>query len=144
MGRYIVIIKINEDFIKEGISEKLILECIKKHKSNLEGFKRNKKYYLGSHKILNRYKNNDEPNNKIVNNYASYITDTVCGYFMGNSVTISSNSEKDIESLLDTLEKIDIDIHNSDLARDLSIYGMSYEILYINEESKLKIAILTP
>ncbi|MDE6182694.1 MAG: phage portal protein, partial [Eubacteriales bacterium] len=135
-------IRISENFIKDGIPNELILNCLKIHKKDLRKLKRNKKYYLGEHEILKTIKRKDDPNNKIVNNYASYITDTVCGYFMGSPISISS--EKNIDNLLDTLNKLDINTHNSELARDLSIYGIAYELLYINEEGNLKIAVLPP
>ena len=36
-----------------------------------------------------------KPNNKIANPYASYITDTLVGYFMGEPVTYNCN-DKDL------------------------------------------------
>lgn len=137
-------IRINKDFIKEKIPEKLILKCIKEHRKDLPRLIENKGYYLGEHKILDKIKRDNDPNNKIVNNFAKYITDIVSGYFIGNPITISSESNEDITSLLDTLERLNINTHNADLEKDLSIYGVGYELLYMNEESKLKIAILNP
>lgn len=137
-------IRINKDFIENGIPKELILKCIKLHKKDLPRLTRNKDYYLGKHKILNKTKRDNDPNNKIVNNFAKYISDTVCGYFIGNPVTISNKNNKDISSLLDVLERININTHNADLEKDLSIYGVAYELLYADEESKLKIAILRP
>ena len=137
-------IRINKDFIENGIPKELILKCIKLHKKDLPRLTRNKDYYLGKHKILNKTKRDNDPNNKIVNNFAKYISDTVCGYFIGNPVTISNKNNKDISSLLDVLERININTHNADLGKDLSIYGTAYELLYMDEESKIKIAILRP
>ncbi|MBR4889762.1 MAG: phage portal protein [Clostridia bacterium] len=34
-----------------------------------------------------------KPNNKIANSYASYITDTLVGYFLGKPVVYSSANE---------------------------------------------------
>lgn len=136
--------RINKDIVKDKIPEELILKCIELHKKSIYRLIENKDYYLGKHKILNKTKRGNEPNNKIVNNFAKYITDTLCGYFMGNPMTISTKNDKDISSLLDMLEKININTHNIDLEKDLSIYGIAYELLYMDEESKLKIAILNP
>lgn len=137
-------IRINKDFIKDKIPEELILQCIKSHKKDLSRLIKNKEYYLGNHKILNTIKRENEPNNKIVNNFAKYITDIVSGYFIGNPITISSEDDKDITGILDTLEKLNANTHNADLEKDLSIYGIGYELLYINEDCKVKIAILSP
>lgn len=137
-------IRIDKNFLKDGIPEKLLLRCIGGHKKELGKLIRNKGYYLGDHKILDTLKRDNEPNNKIVNNYAKYITDTVCGYFMGNTITISSDSKKDISDLLETLEKMNINTHNADLEKDLSIYGTGYELVYLDENGKIKIAVLNP
>ena len=137
-------IRINKDFVKDKIPEQLILQCIKEHKKDLKRLIKNKNYYLGNQKISNRFKRENDPNNKIVNNFAKYITDIVSGYFMGNPLTISSAENENIDGLLEILQKLNINSHNSDLEKDLSIYGLGYELLYMNEESKLKIATLNP
>jgi hypothetical protein len=39
-------------------------------------------------------KDASKPNNKIANPYASYITDTLVGYFMGEAITYTSASDE--------------------------------------------------
>ena len=40
-----------------------------------------------------------KPNNKIANSYASYITDTLVGYFMGKPVSYNADDDKVLEEL---------------------------------------------
>ena len=126
------------------ITEDLILKLISRHRTQLGRYNRCKDYYLGKHAILNTVKRHNEPNNKPVTNHAWYITTTQVGYFMGNPITISSKSDKDITDFIHLLEDMKAHIHNADLARDISIYGTGYELLYSNEDGELKLAILDP
>ena len=75
-----------------------------------------------------------KPNNKISNAYASYITDTLVGYFIGEPITYTANNDVIIQDLNMILEYNDEADENAELAKMASIYGVSYEMLYLNEE----------
>ena len=78
-----------------------------------------------------------KPNNKIANAYASYITDTLVGYFIGEPVTYTANDNVLIQDLNMILEYNDEADENAELAKNASIYGVAYEMLYLSEEDKM-------
>lgn len=78
-----------------------------------------------------------KPNNKIANAYASYITDTLVGYFIGEPITYTANDDVLLQDLNMILEYNDEADENAELAKNASIYGVAYEMLYLNEEDKM-------
>ena len=78
-----------------------------------------------------------KPNNKIANAYASYITDTLVGYFIGEPITYTANDKVLIQDLNMILEYNDEADENAELAKNASIYGVAYEMLYLSEEDKM-------
>lgn len=130
--------------IKLNPETKLTVEAIKKiidsHKQcELPRFQLLEDYYLGKNAILNRLMTDpSKPNNKIANPYASYITDTLIGYFMGEPVTYSSLDENAIEELNMIFTYNDEADENVELARSCSIYGVAYELLYIDEDGAIR------
>lgn len=102
-------------------------------------------YYLGKHSILSRVnKDTNKPNNKVVNPYAQYITDTLCGYFVGEPITYSSLDEKAVEELTMVLNYNDCADADMALAKDASIYGCAYEMLYIDEDGVTRFTRVKP
>ena len=78
-----------------------------------------------------------KPNNKIANPYASYITDTLVGYFMGEPITYNSNDKNLLQDLSMIFEYNDEADENMELAKNASIFGVAYEMLYFSEEDKM-------
>lgn len=94
-----------------------------------------KEYFVGRHNILRReFDDPSKPNNKVVNPYANYITTLMVGYFVGEPVEYTSADEKVLASLKEIFEYNDEAAVNKELAKNQSIYGVSYEILYIDED----------
>lgn len=102
-------------------------------------------YYKGNHAIKARTLSDPaKPNNKIVNPYAHYITDTISGYFMGEPITYRSVNA----DLLDKVKQInnynDESAENTELTKDASICGEAYELLYIDEDGECRFKHLEP
>ena len=96
-------------------------------------------YYNAKNEILNRImKDETKPNNKIANPYASYITDTLTGYFMGEPISYSALEEKILEELNLIFEYNDEADENVELARACSIYGKAFELLYVDEDGAVR------
>ena len=100
-----------------------------------------KRYYRGEHDILRkRQRANNAPNNKIVSNYCAYIADMSTGFFMGKPVAYSSLSEDEAE--VDALQEVfkynDEAAHNLELASEASVTGEAYELLYMDEDAKIR------
>jgi SPP1 family phage portal protein len=99
-------------------------------------------YYEGRHDILERkMADPTKPNNKLVNNLAAFITDTVTGYFMGQPVVYSSDGEENdgyVETLKDIFDFNNEQDHNAELGKGQSIAGVDYELLYLDEEARIR------
>ncbi len=81
-----------------------------------------------------RTKPKNQANNRLVCNHAKYVTDTAVGYFMGNPITYVSGS--DITPLLDLMREMDSDTQDIDLGLCGSIFGVSYEFIYISTDGR--------
>lgn len=91
-------------------------------------------YYNAKNEILSRtMRDTTKPNNKIANSYASYITDTLVGYFVGKPISYSGNDTNVLNELQMIFEYNDEADENAELAKNASIYGIAYELLYMNE-----------
>lgn len=124
----------------DDLTNDLIKALVNKHKIEaVPRFEKLERYYLGKHDILNRVlKDVNKPNNKVVNPYASYITDMIQGYFMGKPVTYTSNDDSFLENIGQIYDKNDEQSHNSLLSKDMSIYGIAFELIYIDEYNNIK------
>lgn len=104
-------------------------------------------YYLGEQNILNRHKDKNLSNNRLVINHAAYIANFTAGYLLGTPVSYSlldEDNEK-IQPILDALKTADAPTQDADLALDGAIFGRSYDLVYVAEnDTKLKLARLSP
>lgn len=93
-------------------------------------------YYIGKHDIVSRKKDDRLKNNKVMINHAKYITDTNVGYLLGNPVDYQVSEGYEIEPILDAYKKQTINDLDSEIAKDISIFGMQYEYVYANENAE--------
>ena len=123
----------------EELTDKVIKRIIENHRSSvLPRLQNLENYYNANNAIKNRVMSDpSKPNNKIANAYASYITDTLVGYFIGEPITYTANDNVLIQDLNMILEYNDEADENAELAKNASIYGVAYEILYLSEEDKM-------
>jgi SPP1 family phage portal protein len=102
-------------------------------------------YYLGNHSILHSHKEHSaSPNNRIVCNVAKYITDTATGYFLGQPVVYGCPNDQYLAQLQDIMDYNDEQDHNAELAKGCSIKGSCCEMLYLDEDAAIRIALLEP
>ena len=124
---------------KEELSIEDIQKFIKKHKAESIRYIKLQKYYEGKHDILDHTSRDGQPNNKIVNPYPKYITDMLVGYFVGQPISYTSKEE---DGLLDDLQAIfdysDEQEENLELAKICSIKGKAYELLYRDEDARIR------
>lgn len=127
------------------MSETILNKILIKSQSELGRLEKLEKYYLNKNDILKR-KMADccKPNNKIANPYASYITDTLCGYFVGEPITYSSLDEEALDSLVQSLLYNDSADEDMELARTVSIYGRGYELFYIDDDGITRFTCFSP
>ncbi|WP_269477770.1 phage portal protein [Hominibacterium faecale] len=139
-----------EKFEQGILNKRMITKLISKHLMyEVPRLQKNKDYYDGAHEIMrNERKEESAPNQKTVCNHAKDIADTASGYFMGNPITYEQGKgeeETDITKLTDALEAACTDDVDQDNALLLSIYGCSYEYIYVAEgKSELTVRNLDP
>ncbi len=115
------------------IPKQLIIKCIEEHRLRLGRLIALDSYYDGRHHILNRELSSESlPNNKLVCNHAQYITDMATGYVFGNPISYSGAGAEIINEIF---TNIDEDSHNNELALDMSIYGVGYELIYMSDDA---------
>lgn len=102
-------------------------------------------YYKGKHDIKNRVlSDTSKPNNKIANPYPNYITDIMTGYFMGEPVKYTSTDNSMIDSISNVFNYNDEAAENSELAKDASIFGVAYELMYIDIDKEIRFKKISP
>ncbi|MBQ7704519.1 MAG: phage portal protein [Selenomonadaceae bacterium] len=101
-----------------------------------------KNYYVGKHSILGkRGRDNTNVNNRLVSNYAAYISNISTGFFIGQPIVYKSvNNEQRLETLLDIFKYNDEQAHNLELAEEASITGDAYEFLYLDGDAQIRLA----
>ncbi|WP_018752185.1 phage portal protein [Paenibacillus sanguinis] len=102
------------------------------HYRKLEG------YYRSQNEIRSRRLAPEKPNNRIAHGFAKYITDMATGYFMGEGIRVSTEDEEYQEHLLKVLEQNTAADTNFETAKEASKKGISYELLYLNEQADIR------
>ena len=128
-------IKINREMAGDlnRPTPELLNYCINQHQSKLSRLEKLSDYYDGEQTILKRTKDNDfTPNNKVVVNHAKYVVDMNVGFMVGNPVAYTGSD--DIQPILDAYAKVDIVSHDTELEKDLSVFGIGYELIYLNQD----------
>ncbi len=102
-------------------------------------------YYKGKNEILKRtMADPTKPNNKVANPFANYITDMFTGYFIGEPVAYTSLDKKAVDELQMILTYNDEQDENAELAKDASVFGVAYEMLYIDEDGLTRFKKVSP
>lgn len=122
---------------EEEITPETVKHFIELHQAELPRYNRLKKMYESNPPILSQEdKPEYKPDNRLVVNYAKYITDTFNGYFIGIPVKVS-HDDLGVNERVDGFQtKNDMDDNLAELSKICSIYGHGFEILYQNEESE--------
>lgn len=123
-------------------SAELLNYCINEHAKELDRLQMLFDSYNGEHEILNRKKKDENaPNNKLVINHAKYVTDMNVGFTTGNPIAYSSAEGNDIQPILDEYDRIDIVSHDTELEKDLSVFGIGLELIYLRIDKADKVQI---
>lgn len=127
------------------LNEELLKKMIEKFSIDVEPkLKKSKKYYDGLHDILNKtYSDPSKPCSKTIVNYCKNIADSYCGY-LASPGFISYRSEQDIEDIMDILRYNDYQAEDSDFLLDALVYGRAAELMYTDEEGKVRFRLINP
>lgn len=114
-------------------SNELLAYCIEQHRQTVERLNKLSDYYDGKQDILKRTKENVEsPNNKVLINHAKYVVDMNVGFMVGNPISYAPELEKNIKPILDAYDRVDIVSHDTEMEKDLSVFGVAYELIYLS------------
>lgn len=125
----------------EELTPQIVGKVIRKYQEKvLPMLERANGYFEGRGQAIMQRANPDpsRPNNKIVKNYCKTIVENFQGYLTGNPVSYSGTDDADISSIQDVLNANDVINADSEFLQDALVYGIAYELCYINEDSEKK------
>lgn len=125
-----------------AITPTKILDFINKyHNGEKSKLQRYYDYYTGKQDILFKPKvAKDRPCNRVVANYCLAIVNNYNGYLTGKDITYSSSC--DFSSIQNVLNYNDVQQADNQLLKNALIYGVAYEICYIDEDGKQRFKVL--
>lgn len=99
------------------------------------------KYYKGDQAIMGKYEEDPtKPCNRVVTNYCYNIVNNYQGYLTGIDITYSS--QEDISQIQDVFNYNDVRTVDNELLKSALIYGLAFEICYIDEDGKQRFKVL--
>lgn len=127
---------------KNSLTPQDISEAIRAHDEDYRRKRKLKAYYRGEHSILLKQgRENTDVNNRLVSNYAAYISNISTGFFIGQPITYkATGNEQGLETLLEIFKYNDEAALNLSLAEESSITGEAYEFLYLDGDAKIRMA----
>lgn len=123
----------------------VLRDCIKKHKDELVHLTELQDAYENKYPIYKAPKKADwKPDNRLSANFAKYIVDTMTGFFMGIPVSITSSEDavKDWLRTFNAQNGLEDDL--SEVAKSTSIFGKSYYMLYLDEDTEIRSVPVSP
>ena len=129
----------------EEFTPQVLQRVIQAHKSHqVPRLKKLYNYYVGKNQeILKRtFADATKPNNKITNNFSKLITEQITSMFIANPVKYTSEDKEALLELQIVNEINQEKHHNFILAKNASIYGTSFEVLYMDEQAEIRYAVL--
>lgn len=127
------------------LTPEIIKTLIDEHKKEISRLNLLDSYYRSNAPIMKRIKADPtKANNKLVTNYAKYITTMATGYFMGIPVQLRCKDENLLYRLTEIFKYNDEADLNTTLATNNSKYGYSYELHYMDEQGKNRMAAVDP
>lgn len=124
-------------------SADVIAFCIKEHQKELERLNRLSDTYDGKHEILKRKKESSNDLTNVMVNNAKYVTDMNVGFAFGNPIAYTPGKDKNIDPVIEAFDEMSIKKHDRELGKDLSVYGIGYELHYLAIEKDVTVPKIT-
>lgn len=123
----------------------LIDRFIEKNRAEAARRKKLFDYYKGKQAIMSRVIDDpSKPNNHIANPYPNYITNMFCGYFVGKPIGYKSDDDAMLQDMEAIFSYNDEAAENSGLAKDASVCGVAYELLYLDADKQIRFKKIAP
>lgn len=126
--------------------KELTQAMISDYKSSYHIYEKMYNYYIGKHDIVADFQNlQGKCNSRVVNNFVKKFINEEINYTLGNALSlVSKSSSTDIISAIDSsLYHWKIN-HNSEVMKQLEIFGKVYLLNYIDVKGRFCERILTP
>lgn len=130
----------------EDITPELVYALVERYKvREVPRLEKLDKYYRGENKINERVEfTPDKPNNKVSNPFAAYIVDSTGGYFLGKPILYRGEDTDLMVRVQSILDRNLEEGHNIALGKDLSTFGVAYELLYLDDKTDVRFHQLSP
>ena len=127
------------------LTPEMIINYIQAHQPEEAREQTLQNYYKGNTKIKQRqYSDASKPCNRVANPFATHLSDTAVGYFVGKPVSYTGNNDALMEQINQIVRYNDDAAENSTLAKYASICGVAYELLYIDNDGLIRYKALEP
>lgn len=116
-----------------------IAKAVKELESRKARYEQLHNYYIGNQEILNRTLSSEAAkNNKLVNNFASYIADVSANYLLGNPVDylVPNDLDLKIDGIMQRYAEQTMSDLDAQIALDAAIYGVAYDLTFTDEDSE--------
>ena len=125
------------------LTQDILKNCLSQHLSDTILLNKFKSYYDGKQDILNKYfEDTTKPCNKIITNYCYDIVTNYAGYIIGIPTTYKADA--DITPITNVLNYNDKEQQDTELTKQLLIYGHAYELHYIDSDGQCRYKIIPP
>ena len=125
------------------LTQDILKNCLSQHLSDTILLNKFKNYYDGKQDILNKYfEDTTKPCNKIITNYCYDIVTNYSGYIIGIPTILKSDA--DITPITNVLNYNDKEQQDTELTKQLLIYGHTYELHYIDSDGQCRYKIIPP
>lgn len=129
----------------EDLTPELVLSLVKEFQSKeVPRYNRLFNYYIGESDIKKRQLADGKPNNRLQTPYAQYISSTILGYFLGKPISYSSQKKDLMENVQYIYDLNNEQTHNANIGKDQSVYGIAYELMYLNEQGDVSFTSISP
>lgn len=121
------------------VNSELIAYCLRTYEPEQKRFRHLHRYLVADNVIKQRVMSDPElPNNKLSHNFARYISNIATAYFMGRGCKYEVDDPAFKQRLDELLEDNFADTRSFEEAKEMSVMGIAYELLYIDPDGDLK------
>ncbi|GAA0061723.1 phage portal protein [Clostridium sp. CTA-1] len=124
----------------------LLKKAYEEYQNNKSTYEKMYNYYKGNTDAINNYQMvTERSNNKINTNFIKKFIKEEVSYSVGNDVTyISKSGNENIVNDIDYYLDHWNEGHDSNLAKNMLIYSLAYELYYVDKEGQFSSKIISP
>ncbi len=137
----------DESYLQSGLSGKLLQGTLNEHLRRLTELTRLRQLYDGQGDILHRQRAEGLPNARLSHGFGRYIVTVASSYLMGGDVAYTRQDGEScpaLEQLLRAYRDCDVQSADMELAKHASLYGRGVEVVYADEKTRPRTAVLDP